>query len=55
MAHDFGLIVLKKIGITPMIATPFISMPFLTLIDLIITVAIAWAVSLIPGLKKWVM
>ena len=55
MAHDFGLIVLKKIGITPMIATPFISMPLLTLIDLIITVAIAWAVSLIPGLKKWVM
>ncbi len=55
MAHDFGLIVLKKIGITPMITTPFISMPLLTLIDLVITVAIAWIVSLIPGLKKWIM
>ena len=55
LAHDFGLIVFKKIGLTPMICTPFISMPLLTILDLIITVTIAWIVSLIPGLKKWVI
>lgn len=55
MAHDFGLILFKKIGFTPAICTPFISMPLLTLVDLIITVAIVWVVSLIPGLKKWVI
>lgn len=55
MAHDFGLIVFKKIGLTPSICTPFISMPLLTVLDLGITLAIVWVVSLIPGLKKWVI
>lgn len=55
MAHDFGLIAFKKIGLTPAICTPFVSMPLLTLLDLIITVAIVWVVSLIPGLKKWII
>jgi len=55
MAHDFGLIVFKKIGFTPAICTPFISMPLLTFLDLCISLAIAWVVSLIPGLKKWVI
>ncbi len=55
MAHDFGLIVFKKIGLTPMICTPFVSMPLLTVLDLIITLLIVWVVSLIPGLKKWVI
>lgn len=55
MAHDFGLIVFKKVGITPMIASPFISMPLMTLTDLVISLLIAWIVSLIPGLRKWVI
>ena len=55
MAHDFGLIVMNKVGITPMICSPFISMPLMTLADLVISVLIAWIVSLIPGLRKWVI
>lgn len=55
MAHDFGIIVFNKLGITASICTPFISMPLLTIADLIISVFIAWVVSLIPGLKKWVI
>ena len=55
LAHDFGLIVFKKIGLTPAICTPFISMPLLTIIDLAITTAIVFVVSKIPVLKKWVM
>ena len=55
LAHDFGLIVFKKIGLTPAICTPFISMPLLTLLDLIITVSVVWTVSRIPVLKKWVI
>lgn len=55
LAHDFGLIVFKKIGLTPAICTPFISMPLLTILDLIITVAIVFVVSKIPVLKKWVI
>ena len=55
MAHDFGLIVFKKLGLVTTICTPFISMPLLTLMDLAITVFIVWVVSLIPGLKKWVI
>ena len=55
LAHDFGLIVFKKIGLTPAICTPFISMPLLTILDLAISTAIVYVVSLIPGLKKWVM
>lgn len=55
MAHDFGIIVFNKLGITASMCSPFISMPLLTLADLVISVAIAWVVSLIPGLKKWVI
>ncbi len=55
MAHDFGLIVFKKLGITPVIASPFISMPLMMVADLIISLFIAWIVSLIPGLRKWVI
>ncbi|MBQ9334555.1 MAG: acyltransferase [Lachnospiraceae bacterium] len=55
MAHDFGIIIFNKIGITASICSPFISMPLLTLLDLIITVAIVWTVSRIPVLKKWVI
>ena len=55
MAHDFGLIVFKKIGFTPAICSPFISMPLMTILDLGISLAIVWVVSLIPGLKKWVI
>ncbi|SCX92100.1 Surface polysaccharide O-acyltransferase, integral membrane enzyme [Lachnospiraceae bacterium XBB2008] len=55
MAHDFGLIVFKKLGLVTTMCTPFISMPLLTLMDLAITVFIVWVVSLIPGLKKWVI
>ncbi len=55
MAHDFGLIVFKRIGLTPAMCTPFISMPLLMILDFAITVLIAWVVSLIPGLKKWVI
>lgn len=55
MAHDFGLILFKKIGLTPKICTPFISMPALTILDLIITVSIVYVVSKIPVLKKWVI
>lgn len=55
MAHDFGLIVFKKLGFTPMSASPLITMPLFTLADLAISVAIAWVISLIPGLKKWVI
>ncbi|MCR5596237.1 MAG: acyltransferase [Lachnospiraceae bacterium] len=55
MAHDFGLIVFKKIGFTAAVCSPFISMPLITFLDLCISVAIAWVVSLIPGLKKWVL
>ena len=55
LAHDFGLIVFKKLGITPMICTPFVSMPLLTILDLLITIAIVYVVSKIPFLKKWVL
>lgn len=55
LAHDFGLIVFKKIGFTPAICTPFISMPLLTILDLGISVAIVWVISKIPVLNKWVM
>jgi len=55
LAHDFGLIVFKKVGFTPAICTPFISMPLLTIIDLGISAAIVWVVSKIPVLKKWVI
>lgn len=55
MAHDFGLIVFKKIGLTPAICTPFISMPLLTAMDLAITICIIWIISKVPVLKKWII
>jgi surface polysaccharide O-acyltransferase-like enzyme len=55
LAHDFGLIIFKKIGLKPVLGTPFITLPLLALADFGITVCIVFIISHIPLLKKWVI
>lgn len=54
LAHDFGLIVFRKIGFVPASFNAFLSMPILILLDLIISVAIAYCASKIPKWNKYI-
>lgn len=55
LAHDFGLIIFKRIGFRPAAFNAFLSMPLITAADFVLTVAIAWGASKIPFLKKYIV
>jgi surface polysaccharide O-acyltransferase-like enzyme len=55
LVHDFGLILIKKAGLTPVMITPFIALPILALLDFAISALIVFVISHIPVLKKWVI
>lgn len=55
LANDFGIIVMRKIGLVPDLFCPFLSVPVLVLIDLAVSVGIAAIVHRIPVLRKYVM
>ncbi|RKM59991.1 acyltransferase [Butyrivibrio sp. CB08] len=55
LVHDFGLIVFRKIGLSPVMGTPIITLPVLALIDFAISICIVFVISHIPVLKKWII
>lgn len=55
LVHDFGLILFKKAGLSPVMGTPFIAQPFLALLDFVISALIVFGVRQIPVLKKWII
>lgn len=55
LVQDFGMILMKKIGLTPTAFFPGLSVPILTLLDLLISIAVVWVIRKIPGLKRYVI
>ena len=55
LVHDFGFILFRKLGLTPIMVTPFIALPILAIIDFAISAFIVSVISHIPVLKKWII
>lgn len=55
LANDFGIIVMKKVGLVPAAGNAFVMVPLLAAADLILSVLIAVVVSRIPILRRYVM
>ncbi|MBP3814096.1 MAG: acyltransferase family protein [Butyrivibrio sp.] len=55
LVHDFGLILFKKAGLSPVMGTPFIALPILAVLDFAISAIMVYVVSHIPVLKKWII
>ena len=55
LANDFGIIVMKKIGLVPGAGNAFLMVPLLAAADLLISVAIASVIHKIPLLRNNVM
>ena len=55
LVHDFGLILFKKAGLSPVMGTPFIAVPLLAILDFAISALIVYVVGHIPVLKKWII
>lgn len=55
LVHDFGLIVFRKIGLSPVLGTPLLMLPLLALADYAISACIVLVISHIPVLKKCVI
>ncbi|MBP3784906.1 MAG: acyltransferase family protein [Butyrivibrio sp.] len=55
LVHDFGLILFKKAGLSPVMGTPFIMVPLLAILDFAISAFVVYVVSHIPVLKKWII
>lgn len=55
LIHAFVIYCLEKVGMNTLICSPLISIPFISLVVVVISFSISWALHKVPVINKWLV